>query len=121
MAKKVIQYVAILLMMGIVLLSDSIVSHAVEREDLFISYGSLWQSDGVSVISKQEDKIKCFGEESVTDAENTLPDTGENEHVNENKYAHQWCRVKVGKKYWICDAYGLYCGSEPGKRKHPYF
>lgn len=43
------------------------------------------------------------------------------EHVNENKYKHQWCRVKVGKKYWICDAYGLYCGPEPGKRKHPYF
>lgn len=43
------------------------------------------------------------------------------EHVNENKLKHQWCRVKVGKKYWICDAYGLYCGPEPGKRKHPYF
>lgn len=41
------------------------------------------------------------------------------EHVNENKYSHQWARVKVGKKYWICDAYGLYCGPEPGKRKHP--
>lgn len=43
------------------------------------------------------------------------------EHVNENKYSHQWTRVKVGKKYWICDAYGLYCGPEPGVRKHPYF
>lgn len=43
------------------------------------------------------------------------------EHVNENKWKHQWCRVKVGKKHWICDPYGLYCGPEPGKRKHPYF
>ena len=42
------------------------------------------------------------------------------EHVNENRYSHQWARVKVGKKYWICDAYGLYCGPEPGVRKHPY-
>lgn len=42
------------------------------------------------------------------------------EHVNENKNMHQWARVKVGKKRWICDAYGLYCGPEPGKRKHPY-
>ncbi len=44
----------------------------------------------------------------------------EYEHVNENKYSHQWARVKVGKKYWICDAYGLYVGEEPGVRKHPY-
>ncbi len=42
------------------------------------------------------------------------------EHVNENKYSHQWARVKVGNTYWICDAYGLYCGPEPGVRKHPY-
>lgn len=42
------------------------------------------------------------------------------EHVNENKYSHQWARVKVGKKYWICDAYGLYVGPEPAVRKHPY-
>lgn len=42
------------------------------------------------------------------------------EHVNENQYSHQWARVKVGKKFWICDAYGLYCGPEPAKRKHPY-
>ena len=43
------------------------------------------------------------------------------EHVNENQYSHQWARVKVGGKYWICDAYGLYCGPEPGERKHPRF
>lgn len=42
------------------------------------------------------------------------------EHVNENKWTHQWCRVKVDKSYWIADPYGLYCGKEPGARKHPY-
>ena len=42
------------------------------------------------------------------------------EHVNENKWTHQWCRVKVGKSYWIADPYGMYCGKEPAKRKHPY-
>ena len=42
------------------------------------------------------------------------------EHVNENQYSHQWARVKVGKQYWIVDAYGLYVGKEPAKRKHPY-
>ncbi len=41
------------------------------------------------------------------------------EHVNENKWTHQWCRVKVGSEYWICDAYGLYVGPEPAPRKHP--
>lgn len=43
------------------------------------------------------------------------------EHVNENQWKHQWARVKVGKSYWIADPYGLYCGKEPGVRKHPYF
>lgn len=42
------------------------------------------------------------------------------EHVNENKWTHQWCRVKVGSQYWIADPYGMYCGKEPAKRKHPY-
>jgi len=42
------------------------------------------------------------------------------EHVNENQYSHQWCRVKVGDTYWICDAYGLYCGPEPAPYAHPY-
>ena len=42
------------------------------------------------------------------------------EHVNENQYSHQWARVKVGDTYWICDAFGLYCGPEPGVRQHPY-
>ncbi len=43
------------------------------------------------------------------------------EHVNENQYTHQWARVKIGKKYWICDAYGLCCEEEPAPRKHPLF
>ena len=33
------------------------------------------------------------------------------EHVNENQYSHQWCRVPMEDgSYWICDAFGLYCG-----------
>lgn len=44
----------------------------------------------------------------------------EYEHVQEHEYSHQWARVKVGNEYWICDAYGLYCGPEPGVRQHPY-
>lgn len=40
------------------------------------------------------------------------------EHVNENQYKHQWCRVKVGSAYWICDPYGLYCGPEPAPYQH---
>ena len=42
------------------------------------------------------------------------------EHVNENQWSHQWCRVNVGGIYWICDAYGLYCGPEPAPYAHPY-
>ena len=42
------------------------------------------------------------------------------EHVNENQYSHQWCRVEVNGTYWICDAFGLYCGPEPAPRQHPY-
>lgn len=42
------------------------------------------------------------------------------EHVNENQYTHQWCRVNISGTYWICDAYGLYCGPEPAPYKHPY-
>ena len=43
------------------------------------------------------------------------------EHINENKWSHQWCRVNVNGVYWICDAYGLYCGPEPAPYKHPNF
>lgn len=42
------------------------------------------------------------------------------EHVNQNQWKHQWCRVKVGKSHWIADPFGMYCGKEPGVRKHPY-
>ena len=42
------------------------------------------------------------------------------EHVNENQYSHQWCRINVNGVYWICDAYGLYCGQEPAPYEHPY-
>lgn len=43
------------------------------------------------------------------------------EHINENQWAHQWCRVPVGDGvYWICDPYGLYAGPEPGAYQHPY-
>lgn len=42
------------------------------------------------------------------------------EHVNENQWSHQWCRVNVDGVYWICDAYGLYCGPEPAPYLHPY-
>lgn len=45
----------------------------------------------------------------------------EYEHVNENQWGHQWCRVNVDGEYWICDAYGLYCGVEPGPYQHPRF
>lgn len=43
------------------------------------------------------------------------------EHVNENQWSHQWCRVKLGDTYWICDAYGMYVGVEPGPYEHPWF
>ena len=43
------------------------------------------------------------------------------EHVNENQWSHQWCRVPMPDgSYWICDAYGLYCGPEPAPYQHPY-
>lgn len=43
------------------------------------------------------------------------------EHVNENQYSHQWCRINVDGVYWISDAYGLYCGPEPAPYRHPWF
>lgn len=43
------------------------------------------------------------------------------EHVNHNKWTHQWCRVNVDGTYWIVDSYGLYCGPEPAPYKHPKF
>lgn len=41
------------------------------------------------------------------------------EHVNENQWTHQWCRVNINGTYWICDAYGLYVGPEPAPYTHP--
>ena len=41
------------------------------------------------------------------------------EHVNENKWDHQWCRIKVGDTYWISDAFVFYYGPEPAPYKHP--
>ena len=43
------------------------------------------------------------------------------EHVNENQWSHQWCRVNVDGTYWICDAFGLYSGPEVRPYKHPHF
>ncbi|MDO5142020.1 MAG: S-layer homology domain-containing protein [Eubacteriales bacterium] len=44
------------------------------------------------------------------------------EHVNEDQWSHQWCRAKMPDgTYWICDAYGLYCGPERSPYQHPYF
>lgn len=42
------------------------------------------------------------------------------EHVNENQWSHQWCRINIDGTYWICDAYGLYVGPEPVPYVHPY-
>lgn len=42
------------------------------------------------------------------------------EHVNAHQYSHQWCRVKLGNEYWICDPFGLYTGIEPAPYKHPF-
>ncbi len=43
------------------------------------------------------------------------------EHVNENQWKHQWCRVDVNGVYWISDAYGNYAGPEPEPYRHPTF
>lgn len=42
------------------------------------------------------------------------------EHVNENQWGHQWCRVNINGTYWICDPFGLYCGPELAPYQHPY-
>lgn len=42
------------------------------------------------------------------------------EHVNEGQWSHQWCRVPMPDgSFWICDAYGYYCGPEPALYQHP--
>lgn len=43
------------------------------------------------------------------------------EHVNENQWSHQWCRVPMADgTFWIVDPYGLYVGPEPAPYTHPY-
>jgi hypothetical protein len=34
------------------------------------------------------------------------------EHVNENQWSHQWCRVRVGRVNWICDVFQPRYGPE---------
>ncbi len=42
------------------------------------------------------------------------------EHVNENQWSHQWCRVPMQNgTFWIVDAYGLYVGVELAPYQHP--
>ena len=44
------------------------------------------------------------------------------EHVNENKWLHQWCRVRLDNgAFWISDAFGLYVGPEHSPYRHPAF
>ena len=43
------------------------------------------------------------------------------QHINENKWKHQWCRINVNGKYWICDAFAYYAGEEYEPCKHPIF
>lgn len=45
------------------------------------------------------------------------------EHVNHNKWLHQWCRIRMDDgTYWICDGYyGPYAGPEPAPYTHPYW
>ena len=43
------------------------------------------------------------------------------EHVSENQYVHQWCRVNTDETYWICDAYRLYVGPEPAPMYIQFF
>ena len=48
------------------------------------------------------------------------------EHVNENKWDHQWCRIHIGVEfsglqdiYWICDPFADYSGPEFMPYQHP--
>jgi hypothetical protein len=41
------------------------------------------------------------------------------EHVNENKYTHQWCRVECDGMYMVVDGQGGVWGDEPEPYKHP--
>lgn len=41
------------------------------------------------------------------------------EHVNENQWDHQWCRVNINGVMWIVDPYGYVCAPESGPYAHP--
>lgn len=41
------------------------------------------------------------------------------EHVNENTWKHQWCRVNYNGTYYVCDPYLGYFVKEPAPYKHP--
>lgn len=41
------------------------------------------------------------------------------EHVNENQWDHQWCRVNINGVMWIVDPYGYVCAPEPAPYAHP--
>ena len=43
------------------------------------------------------------------------------QHINENKWKHQWCRINVNGKYWICDPFAYYAGEEYEPCKHPIY
>ena len=90
--------------------TDSSISYSTEAPHFLDAYGFF--------ITRQ---ASCQGETCATGF--CLNILGiEYEHVNHNKWKHQWCRVKVEDgSYWICDAYGLYCGPEPAPYKHPKF
>lgn len=42
------------------------------------------------------------------------------EHVNENQWSHQWCRVNINGVMWIVDPYGYVCAPESEPYAHPY-
>lgn len=41
------------------------------------------------------------------------------EHVNENQWDHQWCRVNINGVVWIVDPYGYVCAPETAPYEHP--
>lgn len=41
------------------------------------------------------------------------------EHVNENQWSHQWCRVNIDGAMWIVDPYGYVCAVESAPYEHP--
>lgn len=41
------------------------------------------------------------------------------EHVNENQWSHQWCRVNINGVMWIVDPYGYVCAPETAPYAHP--